>query len=183
MIEEIDSLGDYLRSIGRIPLMTAAEEIECGRLVHRYIDLLKQKQRREAALNCSINPSEWAEWVGINLSDLQAIVQSGQQAKRRIYRANLRLVVTVAQKVPRNIRGGLELLDLIQEGNLGLEQAILKFDPSKGYKFSTYAYWWIRQAINRGISDTSRTIRLPSHIIERASKVRRAVPQMQQILG
>jgi RNA polymerase primary sigma factor len=143
-----DSIGFYLSSIGRIPLLTAAEEIE---LAHHVQDM-KQRHR----------------------------IRMGKRARDRMMAANLRLVVSVAKKYQNQ---GLELLDLVQEGAIGLERAVDKFDPAMGYKFSTYAYWWIRQGMTRAIDNSARTIRLPIHISEKLSKMRRISRELSHRFG
>ena len=133
-------LADYLAEIGRIPLLTPAEEIELGHKVQQMMPILE------------VPEDEWTP-------EQRRIVRSGKRAKHRIITANLRLVVVVAKKYNRHKH--LDLMDLIQEGSIGLNRAVEKFDPARGYKFSTYAYWWIRQGICRGIAQLERTIRLP----------------------
>ena len=146
-----DSIGWYLSSIGRVPLLTPAEEIE---LAHHV-----QAAKRFLALPASeLTPKQRRQ------------IRMGQRARDRMMAANLRLVVSVAKKYQNQ---GLELLDLVQEGAIGLERAVDKFDPAMGYKFSTYAYWWIRQGMTRAIDNSARTIRLPIHISEKLSKMRR----------
>ena len=166
-----DPITWYLSSIGREPLLTPAEEIELGNQVQAMMAL-------EVSATAKLSPPQ------------RKAMRIGQRAKQRMIRANLRLVVSVAKKYQGK---GLELLDLVQEGSLGLERAVEKFDPTRGYKFSTYAFWWIRQSMTRAIACQSRTIRLPVHLSERLSAVRRvslelahkqgSMPSRQEIAG
>lgn len=135
-------------------------------------DLLKQKIRE--------GKERWATIVGLEAPELESVLKAGIKAKEHMIQANLRLVVSVAKKYQNR---GLELLDLIQEGTLGLERAVDKFDPTKGYRFSTYAYWWIRQGITRAIATQSRTIRLPVHVTEKLNKIKKAQRQISQTQG
>ena len=151
----------YLASIGREPLLTPAEEIELGNQVQAMMRLVESGQ-------VDYSPHE------------RKIIKIGRRSKERMMKANLRLVVSVAKKYQGK---GLELLDLIQEGSLGLERAVEKFDPTRGYKFSTYAFWWIRQSMTRAIACQSRTIRLPVHLSERLATVRKVSLELAHKLG
>jgi RNA polymerase nonessential primary-like sigma factor len=171
-----DAISLHLRAIGRIPLLTHEEEITLGRAVQglRQLNEIAEELTMRSG---GIAPTDeaWAIAADLTLLQLKRGLRIGTRAKQRMVTANLRLVVTVARKY---FGQQLELDDLIQEGNLGLIKAVDRFDPTRGYKFSTYAYWWIREGITRAIADKSRTIRLPVHIGDSLSKLRRA----QQIL-
>jgi len=156
-----DPISWYLTTIGREPLLTAAEEIELGNQVQTMMRLVEEQQQ------------------SYSIQD-QKIIRIGQRAKQRMMKANLRLVVSVAKKYQGK---GMELLDLIQEGSLGLERAVEKFDPTRGYKFSTYAFWWIRQSMTRAIACQSRTIRLPVHLSERLTAIRKVSLELAHKLG
>ncbi|GAA1879013.1 RNA polymerase sigma factor [Actinomadura bangladeshensis] len=161
-----DSVHTYLKAIGRRQLLTAEQEV----------DLAK---RIEAGLYAE-HKLETADLSPALRADLEWVAADGRRAKAHMLEANLRLVVSVAKKYSDR---GLSLLDVVQEGNLGLIRAVEKFDYSKGYKFSTYAMWWIRQAIQRGFADSARTIRLPVHVLEMLSKLSRVERDMHQRLG
>ena len=156
-----DSIGHYLSSIGRVPLLTPAEEIELAHHVQHMKKLLKIPETDRTQRNLYQ-------------------IKIGKRARDRMMAANLRLVVSVAKKYQNQ---GLELLDLVQEGAIGLERAVDKFDPAMGYKFSTYAYWWIRQGMTRAIDNSARTIRLPIHISEKLSKMRRVSRELSHKFG
>jgi RNA polymerase nonessential primary-like sigma factor len=144
---------------------------------------VRQRERlltsRAAEEPADPSPS-WAARVGLSLSDLRLALHRGKRARERMIQANLRLVVAIAKKYQHR---GLELLDLVQEGSLGLERAVERFDPTRGFRFSTYAYWWIRQAIGRALDSQSRSIRLPAHITEKLSRIRRAQRELAPRLG
>jgi RNA polymerase primary sigma factor len=157
-----DPISWYLGTIGRVPLLTPAEEIELGNQVQKMMQLLERGDDQP------LTPTE------------QRLIRLGRRSKERMMKANLRLVVSVAKKYQGK---GMELLDLIQEGSLGLERAVEKFDPTRGYKFSTYAFWWIRQSMTRAIACQSRTIRLPVHLSERLATVRKVTMDLSHKLG
>jgi RNA polymerase primary sigma factor len=162
-----DSVHTYLKAIGRRQLLTAAQEV----------DLAK---RIEAGLYAEHKLESGAKLSPRAREELRLVAEDGNRAKAHMLEANLRLVVSVAKKYADR---GLSLLDVVQEGNLGLIRAVEKFDYTKGYKFSTYAMWWIRQAIQRGFADSARTIRLPVHVLEMLSKLSRVEREMHQRLG
>jgi RNA polymerase primary sigma factor len=162
-----DSVHTYLKSIGRRSLLTAEEEVELAKRIEAGL-FAEHKLAAETGLAKRYR------------ADLELVAEDGRRAKAHMLEANLRLVVSVAKKYSDR---GLSLLDVVQEGNLGLIRAVEKFDYSKGYKFSTYAMWWIRQAIQRGFADSARTIRLPVHVLEMLSKLSRVERDMHQRLG
>ncbi len=175
-----DMVRTYLHEIGRIPLLTHEQEIVFGKQVQQMMKLRETRDALSEKLGREPTDPEWSDQANLSLDDLQSILSRGKQAKRRMMEANLRLVVSVAKKYQKR---NLELLDLIQEGTLGLERGVDKFDPTRGFKFSTYAYWWIRQAITRAIAQQGRTIRLPVHITEKLNKIKGTQRQLSQELG
>jgi len=162
-----DSVHTYLKSIGRTSLLTAEQEVDLAKRIEAGL-FAEHKLDSEPELDPELR------------RDLELVAEDGRRAKAHMLEANLRLVVSVAKKYSDR---GLSLLDVVQEGNLGLIRAVEKFDYTKGYKFSTYAMWWIRQAIQRGFADSARTIRLPVHVLEMLSKLSRSTRDMHQRLG
>jgi RNA polymerase primary sigma factor len=164
-----DLVRIYLREIGRVPLLTAQEEVDLAKAIEA--GLFAEEKLRGLHV-----PGRY----GVPVAELAVLAAEGMHAKQRLIEANLRLVVSIAK---RYIGRGLVFLDLIQEGNLGLIRAVEKFDYTKGYKFSTYATWWIRQAVTRAIADQARTIRIPVHMVETINKMARIQRQLHQDLG
>jgi RNA polymerase nonessential primary-like sigma factor len=169
-----DSVRSYLRDIGRIPLLEHDEEILLGRQVQRMMVLKEMKKELE------LDEDGLATAMDITLKQIKKEMRDGERAKDKMVTANLRLVVSVAKKYTKR---NMELLDIIQEGTIGLVRGVEKFDPGRGYKFSTYAYWWIRQGITRAIAEKSRAIRLPIHITENLNKLKKAQRELSQING
>ena len=164
-----DPVKDYLKQIGKVPLLNAAEEVELAMRIEAGLFAEEKLSHMTAA--------EKSNQLGL---DLQWVARDGQRAKSHLLGANLRLVVSLAKRYTGR---GMQFLDLIQEGNLGLIRAVEKFDYTKGFKFSTYATWWIRQAITRAMADQARTIRIPVHMVEVINKLARVQRQMLQDLG
>lgn len=175
-----DMVRTYLHEIGRVPLLTHEQEIVYGKQVQQMMALLEAKEALAAKLEREPSLAEWAAQVNLTEAELNQVMRVGQRAKQKMIEANLRLVVAIAKKYQKR---NLEFLDLIQEGTLGLERGVEKFDPTRGYKFSTYAYWWIRQAITRAIAQQARTIRLPIHITEKLNKIKKVQRELTQELG
>ncbi|MDW8177292.1 MAG: RNA polymerase sigma factor RpoD [Gloeomargarita sp. SKYBB_i_bin120] len=175
-----DSIRLYLQEIGRIRLLRADEEIELARQIS--VLLAFERKRDEWVRQHGQRPTEeqWAELVGLPLEEFRRQLRQGYRAKEKMVQSNLRLVVSIAKKY---MNRGLSFQDLIQEGSLGLIRAAEKFDHEKGYKFSTYATWWIRQAITRAIADQSRTIRLPVHLYETISRIKKTTKILSQEMG
>jgi len=164
-----DLVRTYLTDIGRTPLLSAAEEVDLAQRIE--VGLYAENKLAE--------PSS-ARLSATKRTELEQLVADGREAKAHMLRANLRLVVSVAKK---HSHRGIPFLDVVQEGNLGLIRAVEKFDYRRGFKFSTYAMWWIRQAINRGLAEQSRTIRLPVHVVEDVNRLRAVERRLGQELG
>ena len=179
-IAEVDLVRSYLRDIGRVPLLTNEQEITLGRQVQDLMHLEKLEKEIESANGKKPSKEELAIDAGMKIDDLLKTFRRGNRAKERMVAANLRLVVSVAKKYTKR---NMELLDLIQEGTIGLVRGVEKFDPARGYKFSTYAYWWIRQGITRAIAEKSRIIRLPIHITEVLNKLKKGQRELSQQLA
>ncbi len=175
-----DMVRSYLHEIGRVPLLTHEQEIIFGKQVQKMMGLLEEKEALTERLGYEPSLEDWSDAVSLAPDQLTRALQLGQRAKQKMIEANLRLVVAIAKKYQKR---NMEFLDLIQEGSLGLERGVEKFDPTKGYKFSTYAYWWIRQAITRAIAQQARTIRLPIHITEKLNKIKKTQRELAQQLG
>ncbi len=178
-----DPVRMYLKEIGKVPLLSGDEEIELAKLmedgnkIQDEIDALRKEAREKASGSEHDSLNKKADRLKKKNA---AVIQKGNTAKERLIEANLRLVVSIAK---RYVGRGMQFLDLIQEGNMGLLKAVEKFDYRKGYKFSTYATWWIRQAITRAIADQARTIRIPVHMVETINKLMRVQRQLLQELG
>ncbi|PIG94447.1 RNA polymerase sigma factor RpoD [Gloeocapsopsis sp. IPPAS B-1203] len=175
-----DSIRLYLQEIGRIRLLRADEEIELARKIAELLEMERVRERLLEQLDREPKDSEWAEAVQLSLPTFRYRLHVGRRAKDKMVQSNLRLVVSIAKKY---MNRGLSFQDLIQEGSLGLIRAAEKFDHEKGYKFSTYATWWIRQAITRAIADQSRTIRLPVHLYETISRIKKTTKLLSQEMG
>ncbi len=175
-----DSVAAFFKEMARYPLLSAEEEVGLAYAVRFLSDCEEKQQELHRQLERTPSKIELARVMGLeNERQLDNRLYKGKAAKRKMIRSNLRLVVSIAK---RYLNRGVPFLDLIQEGAIGLNRAAEKFDPNKGYKFSTYAYWWIRQAITRTIANDSRTIRLPIHIVEKLNKLKKAQRVLKQNL-
>jgi RNA polymerase primary sigma factor len=174
-----DTVGAFFKEMARYPLLKPEEEIELAQCVKSVVAIEEQREQLKEQLQRHPSKAELAEALGLTERQLDKHLYQGRVAKRKMIRSNLRLVVSIAK---RYLNRGVPFLDLIQEGAIGLNRAAEKFDPNKGYKFSTYAYWWIRQAITRTIANDARTIRLPIHIVEKLNKLKKAQRDLKQKL-
>ena len=178
--EHDDAVGAFFKEMARYPLLKPEEEVELARRV-RFIEEVREIQAAlELELGQPTSKVQVASRLEMTEKQLESRLYQGRVAKRKMIRSNLRLVVSIAK---RYLNRGVPFLDLIQEGAMGLNRATEKFDPDKGYKFSTYAYWWIRQAITRAIANDARTIRLPIHIVEKLNKLKKAQRELKQKLS
>ncbi|MBD2536221.1 RNA polymerase sigma factor, RpoD/SigA family [Nostoc flagelliforme FACHB-838] len=175
-----DMVRIYLQEISQYPLLKPEEEIAYGRKVQEMIAIEQSKNELTQQLDCEATLTQLANAVEKTEAQVRAALHLGQKAKQKMVTANLRLVVSVAKKYQNR---NLEFLDLIQEGAIGLQRGIEKFDPNRGYRLSTYAYWWISQAITRAIAEQSRTIRLPVHLTEILTKIKKVQRESFQKLG
>lgn len=169
----------FFNEVGRTPLLTHEQEIDYGCWVQKAVALNVSKKELEKRLHREPSNYEWAQNVGLDEFQLSEVLQQAERARHGLIEANLKLVVSIAKKYHQH---NLELLDLIQEGTLGLERAVNKFNPKAGYKFSTHAYLWIRQAITRAIAQQARTIRLPVYVVEKVGKIQKVQRLLSQQL-
>ena len=179
-VGEVDLVRSYLRDIGRVPLLSHEQEITLGRQVQELVTLEKIQADIESLEGEKPSIELIAKKSEMTVLEVKKRFKNGNRAKERMVAANLRLVVSVAKKYTKR---NMELLDLIQEGTIGLVRGVEKFDPKRGYKFSTYAYWWIRQGITRAIAEKSRVIRLPIHITEMLNKLKKGQRELSQELS
>ncbi|MDY6784334.1 MAG: RNA polymerase sigma factor, RpoD/SigA family [Cyanobacteriota bacterium] len=174
-----DTVGAFFKEMARYPLLKPEEEVELAQRVKSVVRVEEERELLKEQLQRYPSKTELARSLNISERQLDKLLYQGRVAKRKMIRSNLRLVVSIAK---RYLNRGVPFLDLIQEGAIGLNRAAEKFDPNKGYKFSTYAYWWIRQAITRTIANDARTIRLPIHIVEKLNKLKKAQRTLKQKL-
>jgi RNA polymerase primary sigma factor len=177
--ESDDAVGAFFKEMARYPLLKPDEEVELARRVRILVEVEELQASLQKELDRQPTRTELAAALELAEKQLESRLYQGRVAKRKMIRSNLRLVVSIAK---RYLNRGVPFLDLIQEGAMGLNRATEKFDPDKGYKFSTYAYWWIRQAITRAIANDARTIRLPIHIVEKLNKLKKAQRELKQKL-
>jgi RNA polymerase primary sigma factor len=175
-----DAVGAFFKEMARYPLLNAEEELQLARRIQYLAQVDGVRSRLAEALGCNPSRADLAAAVGLTENQLEHQLHQSRVAKRKMIRSNLRLVVSIAK---RYLNRGVHFLDLIQEGALGLNRATEKFDPDKGYKFSTYAYWWIRQGITRTIANDSRTIRLPVHVVEKLNRLKAAQRDLKRSLN
>jgi RNA polymerase sigma factor (RpoD-like family) len=175
-----DAVGAFFKEMARYPLLKADEEVELARRVQYLVEVDEARRKLYQELGQPPTKAQLAEHFGLTERQLDHRMHRSRVAKRKMIRSNLRLVVSIAK---RYLNRGVPFLDLIQEGALGLNRATEKFDPDKGYKFSTYAYWWIRQGITRTIANDARTIRLPIHIVEKLNKLKKAHRDLKRELN
>jgi RNA polymerase sigma factor (RpoD-like family) len=175
-----DAVGAFFKEMARYPLLKPNEEVELARRVQFLAEVEQLRDRLRDELGRNPTKADVASSLGLNERQLEHQLYRSRTAKRKMIRSNLRLVVSIAK---RYLNRGVPFLDLIQEGALGLNRATEKFDPDKGYKFSTYAYWWIRQGITRTIANDARTIRLPIHIVEKLNKLKKAHRDLRKELN
>lgn len=168
-----DTVRLYLRDIGTVPLLTGPEEVDLAKRIQAGLEAQRQVAELDAAESCPVISEE-------EQREIRALATDGERAFEHLTSANLRLVVSIAKRYSGR---GAQLLDLVQDGNLGLMRAVEKFDHTRGFKFSTYASWWIRQAVSRSASEQSRTIRLPSHLVDLVNRITRVERELVQELG
>lgn len=176
----LDLVHVYLQEIGRYPLLSPSQEIAYARQVQQMIAIEQAREQQTQQLNRQPTDSQLAASLEKTEAEVSSILRQGQRAKQKMVTANLRLVVAIAKKYQNR---NLEFPDLIQEGSLGLQRSIEKFDPNRGYKLSTYAYWWINQSITRALAEKSRIIRLPIHLNERLNQIKNRERELSQSLG
>ncbi len=170
----------YLQDIGRFPLLNSDQELRYAQSVQKMMQLQQIKTTLVAQLQREPSIAEWSVAANLSESQFKNTIASGESAKCKLIEANLRFVVTIARRYQKR---NMDLLDLIQEGSIGLARAVEKFDPGKGYRFSTHSYWWIRQAITITLMLQSRTVRLPQHITEKLNKISKVQQQLSQQFG